>query len=425
MADDRAPKPAPRPRRRRTDIDPNAPTPPVANERRRRKKPAAAEAGEVAGGLDAASAAAAEAASILPDAPTAASPTAASPTGESSTGESSTAASPTGESSTGESSTAASQPTSETQSFRVPTFDDAPADRARTAVGAAGAVGAGAAERAAAEAAAATVVDTEGGPPTPDAPPAIDGGRAWLSRLEDRSLDPNICPFLRSSVDGKLASPIEQPDPTNRCAALSEAVPQSLRQQELVCLSSGHVNCPRYLRGAATATEAPVPVIRPRSTLTTPIFVSLVILVMTISASAAFVMARGGLVLSGDVASPSAVAVVSASPSVGASPSVAPSPSSSASPSPSLTPVPTPSASPSVTAAPTPAPTPTSDRYKLLKPCPNTPKCWIYTVRSGDNVYSIAHYFGVSTDSVYARNPWLKKTGLRAGQQLRLPPPTR
>jgi hypothetical protein len=40
-------------------------------------------------------------------------------------------------------------------------------------------------------------------------------------------------------------------------------------------------------------------------------------------------------------------------------------------------------------------------------------------------VYSIAHYFGVSQDSIYARNPWLRNTGLRAGQQLRLPPPTR
>jgi LysM repeat protein len=255
----------------------------------------------------------------------------------------------------------------------------------------------------------------------------IDPGRAWLARLDDRSLDPNICPFLRATADGKLISPVETPDPTNRCAALNEAVPQSLRQQELVCLSSGHVNCPRYLRGSITATETPVPVVRARRTLTTPIFVSLVILVMTISASAAFVMARGGLVLSGDVASPSPIAAVSTpSPSVvatpaavaSASPSIA-SPSSFPSASPSVTPA------PSVTAQPTPSATPTSDRYKLLKPCPNTPKCWIYTVRHGDNVFSIAHYFGVSTDSIYARNPWLRQTGLRAGQQLRLPPPTR
>ena len=49
----------------------------------------------------------------------------------------------------------------------------------------------------------------------------------------------------------------------------------------------------------------------------------------------------------------------------------------------------------------------------------------IRTVRRGDNVYSIARYFGVSQDSIYSRNPWLRNTGLRAGQELRLPPPTR
>ena len=184
---------------------------------------------------------------------------------------------------------------------------------------------------------------------------------------------------------------------------------------------------PDYLRGSATAIEKPVPVIRAGRTLTTPIFVSLVILVMAVSASAAFVMARGGLVLSGDVASPSAAAVVpTASPSavspsviVSASPSIAPTPSLAASATPSATP------QPSDTPAPTATPRPTSDRYALLKPCPSTPNCWIYTVRSGDNVFSIARYFGVSMDSIYARNPPLKQTGLHAGQQLRLPPPTR
>ena len=74
---------------------------------------------------------------------------------------------------------------------------------------------------------------------------------------------------------------------------------------------------------------------------------------------------------------------------------------------------------------PTATPAPTSDRYNLLRACPNTPKCWIYRVRSGDNLYSIANYFGVSRDSIYARNTWLKNSGLRAGQELRLPPPTR
>jgi LysM repeat protein len=96
-------------------------------------------------------------------------------------------------------------------------------------------------------------------------------------------------------------------------------------------------------------------------------------------------------------------------------------------PSPSVAPSPPPSATPSPAATPTrkPTATPKSDRYKLLRACPNTPKCWIYKVRSGDNLFSIANYFGVLMDSIYARNPWLRNTGLRAGQELRLPPPTR
>jgi LysM repeat protein len=61
----------------------------------------------------------------------------------------------------------------------------------------------------------------------------------------------------------------------------------------------------------------------------------------------------------------------------------------------------------------------------LLEPCPDKPDCWIYTIRSGDNIYSIARYFGVPEATVRELNPWLATTPLRAGQQLILPPPTR
>ena len=71
-----------------------------------------------------------------------------------------------------------------------------------------------------------------------------------------------------------------------------------------------------------------------------------------------------------------------------------------------------------------PRPAPTSDRYALLKPCPNKPDCWIYRVRSGDNLFSIANYFGVPLATVKALNPWTAN-GLRAGRDLILPPPTR
>jgi hypothetical protein len=261
--------------------------------------------------------------------------------------------------------------------------------------------------------------------------PAPDG-RSWLQVLEDRSPDPDVCPFLRAAGVGGLTAPIESPDPANRCAALAEAVPQSLRQQELVCLSTGHINCPRYLRGAAVVAETPTAVVREGRAMSPAMLGSLVVLVLALSASVGFVLARGGALdigPSGVIASPSASALAVASPSVAIAsvPVVAPTASPVITPSPSPTPTPTPSptATPAPTPKPTPRPTPRSDRYDLLRACPNTPRCWIYRVRSGDNLYSIARYFGVSTDSIYARNPWLRDRGLRAGQELRLPPPTR
>ena len=131
----------------------------------------------------------------------------------------------------------------------------------------------------------------------------------WLDRLELRSQNPLICPFLRAvEDDDRLLVPIEAPDALNRCAALHDPIPQSLRQQELVCLTSGHVNCPRYLRGALVAGEAPrrLTVVRPafrqpsfsRPPVTKAILAALLVLVASFSASVAFVVARGGIGLS-------------------------------------------------------------------------------------------------------------------------------
>jgi LysM domain-containing protein len=265
----------------------------------------------------------------------------------------------------------------------------------------------------------------------------------WLPQLEDRSQNPEICPFLRVLDEtGRRVAPVEGPDPANRCAALREAVPQSLRQQELVCLSSGHVNCPRYLRGALVIAEAPDPVVRTGRTLTPAILGSLVVLVMAASASVAFVMARGGLELaaaiptSPPVASATAVAVAPVTAVPTADPTAIPTPVPTASPSPSPSPTPSPTPTPTPTLSPSPTPPPTAkpttqpttgtaSRYAVLRACPDAPSCWIYRVRAGDNLYSIAHWFGVSIDSIYARNPWTRTQGLRAGQELRLPPPTR
>ena len=273
----------------------------------------------------------------------------------------------------------------------------------------------------------------------PSARPTLGGAaRGSLMVLDDRSADPDICPFLRAVDDSdRLVPAVEAPDPANRCAALRDAVPQSLRQQELVCLAAGHVSCPRYLRGAVVMAEAPEPVVRTRATLTPAVLGSLVVLVISASASLAFVMARGGLELvaaaptSSPAASSTAVAVASVAPAptiaVTPTPVLTPAPTASPTPSPTPTPSASPTATPtaSPTAKATPGPAATSDRYAVLRPCPDAPSCWIYRVRAGDNLYSIAHWFGVSLDSIYARNPWTRTQGLRAGQELWLPPPTR
>lgn len=250
-----------------------------------------------------------------------------------------------------------------------------------------------------------------------------------------------ICPFLRASVttDGAatLGPPVVVPDPSNRCAALAEAVPQSLRQQELVCLTGAYRNCPRYLRGSLMIGEPVVAAPQPgrtTRTLSPAILGSVAVLVAAFAASIAFVGARGGLTIepfetSGP--SPTAAAVVpgTASPAptedATAAPTPEPTDAPTPSPTPETTPTPLPTATPAPTSRPTPTPLPTSDRYQLLEPCPDASDCWIYTVRSGDNLTSIANYFGVPLEAVYDRNPWARTTPLRAGQELRLPPPTR
>jgi LysM repeat protein len=74
----------------------------------------------------------------------------------------------------------------------------------------------------------------------------------------------------------------------------------------------------------------------------------------------------------------------------------------------------------------TPTPAATSNRYALLTPCPSTPACYLYTVRAGDNLVSIANYFGVPYDTVVRLNPGLGDPAtIQPGTVLILPPPTR
>ena len=94
----------------------------------------------------------------------------------------------------------------------------------------------------------------------PVPPIAGESLAATIAALADpatRSPKPDTCPFLRTmDADGGPTPPFERPDPANRCVAVGDPTPQSSRQQELVCLTSGHSNCPRYLRGALVAGDA-------------------------------------------------------------------------------------------------------------------------------------------------------------------------
>ena len=254
-----------------------------------------------------------------------------------------------------------------------------------------------------------------------------------------RSPDASVCPFFRSEVDGVLGAPVPGPDDSNRCIAIGEPRQQSTTQQELVCLRSAHADCPRYLRGAAVPGQ-PAPgriAAVPRATLA-----ALLILVLSAGISFGFVLQRGGIdlpVVEGSPTPTTVAALATAAPISTETPTDAPTsdatpaptslaaatPAPTASPTQAPRPSQTPGIAPTSAPAPTPSATPASARYKLLKPCPNRTGCWIYTIRAGDNLFSIAKYFGVPLSTIYRWNPQYPAARLRAGDPLRMPPPTR
>lgn len=242
-------------------------------------------------------------------------------------------------------------------------------------------------------------------------------------------------------------------DPANavaddhRCDAIDGPRLISVQQQELLCLRSAHVDCPRYRRAVASPEFARGS--RHAPAIPRAIAASLVILALSAGISFGFVLARGGIDLPASATGGSAVAVVpSAAATPAASQTATPAPTvasqpPTAAPTEPPTPVPTEAPTEPPSAEPTPAPTetpsstpqptpsaapsggPSASRLAVLKPCPNQSGCYIYTIRSGDNLFSIAHWFGVPLDTIYAWNPTVKKTGIHPGMTIKIPTPTR
>jgi len=286
--------------------------------------------------------------------------------------------------------------------------------------------------------------------------------RPWAEPGAAAQGGPMRCHFLRSvGADGRLAEAQRTAVPTHRCAAFGDPLPLSLRQQELVCLQRVHVSCPRYVRGTLLANETQAAPAEDTPKRQVPILtilgVGMVVIAVYVLLGAAL-----GLPPFGGGAAPTTIAkaspskspsasvtlVATASPTPNPTPSPVISASTQASATPTATPTPTPTPTPSPTPAPTPAssPTPlasatwppgaTASRMDLVVPCPDQSNCYIYTVRGAgpppagngssvaDTVPAIAKFFGVSSSKVIEMNSWAA-SGIKAGDKLKIPPPTR
>jgi hypothetical protein len=277
-----------------------------------------------------------------------------------------------------------------------------------------------------------------------------DGDRAPLTPPEPAAASRRAtCQFLRLETGGALSEPFDTVRDDHRCVAIAGPRVISRQQQELVCLRAAHLDCPRYRRGVASPEPDHAP---GRPPLPRAVAAALGVLALSAGISLGFIVQRGGIDLPSSPRSSAAAALASPSPNsstAGVSPTAPPTsaaiqseaPSVAPSPPPSAVPSPPPTAAPSATPKPTtPAPspspsvapsapaasgTPSASRLALLKPCPGRAGCYLYRIRSGDNLFSIAKWFGVPLAGIYTMNPTLATTPITPGMTIKIPTPTR
>lgn len=144
-----------------------------------------------------------------------------------------------------------------------------------------------------------------------------------------------------------------------------------------------------------------------RRTLTPAVLLAALFTVACAGVSIAFVAGRGGLQLPGRSASPGPIAAATATPAAG--PSASPAPAATPAAGPSLEPLPSPSAPLATPGEPTPAPS--LDPLAVLPGCPDHPGCYLYTVKRGDSLSTIGDHWLIGLWILEALNPEVADPG--------------